>query len=446
MTNERISQIAKIFLRLSLSAGFLSAIADRFGLYGPHGASGVSWGDWTHFLQFVAYLNWFMPKALIPTIGAVETIIEFTLAVALLVGVYQRTVAWASAALLTSFALTMTIALGIKAPLGYGVFTAVGGAILLGAVALPQTAPGSTRVSSMDGSSPMEGNSELPFWIEGHPKPSSDNDMSFSLFYLVDPDYLKAMQIPLLRGRFINAEDTLQSPPAVVIDEYFAHKFFPGEDPIGKRVNLEILGVQAEIVGVIGHVKQWGLDENSKSTVEAQFCFSLMQVPDKFMPLLAKSGQVIMRTKGSPDALVGPIRHTIEQINSQEVMYGAESMDSIISNSLAARRFSMILLGIFAAIALLLSCVGIYGVISYLDGQRTHEIGVRMALVGVGIGIAAGLALTRLMGKMLFGVSAHDPLTFGGIAVLLILVALAACYIPARRAMRTDPMVAVRYE
>jgi len=326
--------------------------------------------------------------------------------------------------------------------------------------------PGVVAVSSMDGSSPMEGDSELPFWIEGHPKPSSDNDMSFSLFYLVDPDYLKAMQIPLIRGRFINAEDTLQSPPAIVIDEYFARKFFPSEDPIGKRVNLEILGVQAEIVGVIGHVKQWGLDENSKSPVEAQFCFSLMQVPDKFMPLLAKSGQVIMRTKGSPDALIGPIRHTIEQINSQEVMYGAESMDRIISDSLAARRFSMILLGIFAAIALLLSCVGIYGVISYLVGQRTHEIGIRialgaqrsdvlrlilgqgarMALIGVAIGIAAGLALTRLMGKMLFGVSAHDPLTFAGVAIVLILVALAACYIPARRAMHTDPIVALRYE
>lgn len=139
MTNERVLQVARIFLRLALSAAFLSAIADRFGLYGPPGTAGVSWGDWTHFLQFVAYLNWFVPKALIPTLGAVETIVEFTLAVALLVGVYQRIVASASAALLTSFALTMTIALGIKAPLGYGVFTAAGGALLLGAVAAPSS-------------------------------------------------------------------------------------------------------------------------------------------------------------------------------------------------------------------------------------------------------------------------------------------------------------------
>lgn len=139
MTNERVLQVARIFLRLALSTAFFSAIADRFGLYGPPGTAGVSWGDWAHFLQFVAYLNWFVPKVLIPTLGAMETIVEFALAVALLVGVRQRIVAWASAALLTSFALTMTIALGIKAPLGYGVFTAVGGAVLLGAVAAPNS-------------------------------------------------------------------------------------------------------------------------------------------------------------------------------------------------------------------------------------------------------------------------------------------------------------------
>jgi putative oxidoreductase len=134
MTNERLIQVARIFLRACLSVAFFSAIADRFGLYGPHGAQNVGWGDWTHFLQYVAQLNWFMPKSLIPTIGAVETVIEFVLAVSLLAGFYQRITAWASAALLTSFALTMTVALGFKAPLGRGVFTAIGGALLLGAV------------------------------------------------------------------------------------------------------------------------------------------------------------------------------------------------------------------------------------------------------------------------------------------------------------------------
>ncbi|HEV2419879.1 MAG TPA: DoxX family protein [Terriglobia bacterium] len=135
MTKGRILQISRILLRIALSAAFLSAIADRFGVYGRPGAPGVSWGDWLHFLRFVAYLNWFVPKALIPTLGIVETIIEFALAVALLVGFYQRIVAWASAGLLFLFALTMSIALGIKAPLSYGVFTAFAATLLLGAIA-----------------------------------------------------------------------------------------------------------------------------------------------------------------------------------------------------------------------------------------------------------------------------------------------------------------------
>ena len=148
MTNERVLQTARVFLRLSLSAAFLSAIGDRFGLWGPNGGKNVSWGDWAHFLQYVAYLNGFMPKALIPTIGVAETVIEFTLAVALLVGFYQRIVAWASAALLMSFALTMSIALGILAPLGYGVFTAAAAALLLGAVTRPHAVPAPAAAGS----------------------------------------------------------------------------------------------------------------------------------------------------------------------------------------------------------------------------------------------------------------------------------------------------------
>lgn len=140
MSEERILRATRILLRFALSAAFLSAIADRFGLYGPHGTPGVSWGDWSHFLQFVAYLNWYVPRTLIPALGTLETIVEFTLAVALLVGFCQRMVAWASAGLLLSFALTMSIALGIKTPLGYGVFTAFAAALLLGAVANPDSA------------------------------------------------------------------------------------------------------------------------------------------------------------------------------------------------------------------------------------------------------------------------------------------------------------------
>ena len=326
--------------------------------------------------------------------------------------------------------------------------------------------PGVRFVSPSIGSEPLQGDTDIPFWIEGHPKPPSDNQMPSTLLYFVDSGYLDAMQTPLLRGRFLRPEDTLHSTPAIVIDEYFAKKFFPGEDPIGKRINLGILEVQAEIIGVTGHVKQWGLDENAKSPVLAQGYFPLMQIPDRFMPLLSKGTDMLVRTQGPPDALTPAIRRAVEQMNSQQVMYGAETMDDIIADSLAARRFGMALLAVFAALALVLSCVGIYGVISYLVGQRTHEIGIRialgaqrrdvlrlilgqgarMALIGVAVGIAVALGLTRLMANQLFGISAHDPLTFAGVAILLTLVAIAACYIPARRAMRTDPIVALRYE
>ena len=148
MTNDRILQIARVFLRLALGITFLVAVADRFGWLGPYGAKNVSWGDWKHFVQYVAVLNWFLPKGLIPGLAVLETIIESGLGIALLLGIYQRQVAWGTAALLMSFCLTMTVALGIVAPLGYSVFTAFGGALLLGAVALPQAARSSARAHS----------------------------------------------------------------------------------------------------------------------------------------------------------------------------------------------------------------------------------------------------------------------------------------------------------
>ena len=326
--------------------------------------------------------------------------------------------------------------------------------------------PGVESVSAMGGSLPMQGDSELPFWLEGQPAPASDSEMNWALFYLVEPGYLNAMQTPLQRGRFFNAQDTMHSPPVIVIDENLARKFFPGQDPIGKRLNLGLLGVLAEIVGVTGHVKHFGLDNDAHATIQAQFYFPLAQVPDKFMPLLAKGAGFVMRTRVPPETLLGAIRHTVGQLNSQQVVYGVETMDETIARSLAARRFAMDLLGVFAALALLLACVGIYGVISYMASQRMHEIGIRialgaqranvlrlvigegtrMALVGVALGTAAALGLTRLMANQLFGVSAHDPLTFIGMALLLATVAVGACYLPARRAMRTDPMAALRQE
>jgi predicted permease len=326
--------------------------------------------------------------------------------------------------------------------------------------------PGVQAVSVTLGSRPMIHDSSLPFWIEGQPKPADDNDMHQAMFYLVEAGFQQAMGITLERGRFVTPQDNENTHVVIDIDDVFARTYFPHENPVGRSVNLVHFNVQAEIVGVVGHVKQWGLGADAKSAVEAQFYYPFMQLPEKIMPLVADAVAVVLRTEGDPAAIMGRVRRGVDQIDPREVIYGVQTMDDVVANSFAARRLSMTLLGIFAMLALVLSCVGIYGVISYLVGQRTHEIGVRMALgaqrsdvmrlvlgqgakmtlIGVAIGVPAALGLTRLMANELFGVTAHDPLTFVTVVILLTLVALLACYLPARRAMRVDPMVALRYE
>ncbi|HXY06247.1 MAG TPA: ABC transporter permease [Terriglobales bacterium] len=326
--------------------------------------------------------------------------------------------------------------------------------------------PGVQSVSLTAGSSPMWGDSELPLWLEGEPKPASQSEMKNSLFYIAQPDYLKVMRIPLVRGRFFTEADNETAPAVIVIDEQFAKRFLGNRDPIGQRVHFGILNTTAEIVGIVGHVKQWGLDENEKSPVIAQCYFSLLQTPDSFLMMFAHGVEAVARIRGGLAENVGPISRAAQSVNGGIVVYRTSTMTDVIAQSLAAQRFAMMLLGVFAALATVLASVGIYGVISYIASQRTHEIGIRMALgamqadvlrmvlsqagsmagLGVGIGLVLGLGLMRLMSSLLFGVSAHDPLTFLGVALLLILVALAACYVPAQRAAKVDPMVALRYE
>ena len=327
--------------------------------------------------------------------------------------------------------------------------------------------PGVEAVSSTTGGLPMDGDDELPFWLDGQPKPANTSEMNQSLFYMTGPGYLGAMNIPLIRGRNFTLDDNEHSAQVILVDESFARRYFPNEDPIGKRIRVGIVDMDPEIVGIVGHVKHWGLDHDgdAKHPILAQAYLNFMQIPDRFWTGPPQA-EVVLRTKGSPAGAVPAIREAIQKLNSENVVYETKPMEEIVAESLAARRFSMVLLSVFAALALLLSSIGIYGVISYVVSQRTHEIGIRMALgaqrqdvlrlmlgegmkmalIGVAVGVAMALGLTRLMVQMLFRVSANDPVTFASVAVVLTGVALAACYIPARRAMRVDPIVALRYE
>jgi putative ABC transport system permease protein len=329
-----------------------------------------------------------------------------------------------------------------------------------------ENVPGVEEVSLIEGALPMSGDSELPFWVEGRPKPATEQEMPFAMFAMVTLHYQQVMRIPVERGRGFTERDDEHAPAVVLIDATFARTYFPKEDPIGKRLNLGLMDLQAEIVGVVGHVENWGLGSREHENLQAQIYLSVWQVPDKFWPLLANGGGYVARTAGTPMGVVNAIREAAEKVDSSAVVYEVRPMQDIVARSIATQRLAMMLLSVFSGLALVLSAIGIYGVISYLAGQRTKEIGVRMAmgatsadvlrlvlgegmrltLVGVGIGVLAALGLTRLITKMIYGVGATDPITFAVVAILLTGVALLACYIPARRAMRVDPIVALRYE
>jgi predicted permease len=325
--------------------------------------------------------------------------------------------------------------------------------------------PGVKAVSQTWGSFPMSGDDEQTFWIADQPKPSSENDMNWAIDYIVEPGYLKAMEIPLRHGRFFTDQDNEHSPRVIVVDDVFARKFFPNQDPIGKRIQSDSFA-GAEIVGVVAHVKQWGLDVDDTVKLQSQFYIPCAQMSDAFVAMAPSGSGVVVRSDQAGAGLLDSIRHASQQISSELVIFGSQAMDEIVATSIADRRFSMILLVVFATLALLLASVGIYGVISYVVGQRTHEIGIRMALgarpldilrlvlsgagrlaiIGIAVGLVSALGLTRLMANLLYGIGPNDPLTFIAVPAVLISVALLASYLPARRATKVDPVVALRYE
>lgn len=327
--------------------------------------------------------------------------------------------------------------------------------------------PGVQAASFSFGANPLQYDEDSFFWREGQPKPANRSEMNMTLVYRGDPGYLNVLGIPLKQGRFFTEQDDEQTQQVVVIDEVFARQYFPNENPVGQRLYLD--GGLVHIVGVVGHIKQWSLDADDKVKLQAQLYEPFMQLSDNAMRIASTSANVVVRFAGGAEglpSLLDSIRRAAQSQHRENVIIRPQTMNEIIAGSLAPRRFSMILLEAFAAVALVLASVGLYGVISYLVGQRTHELGIRvalgaqrrdvlrlvinhgmkMALGGVALGLFAAFGLTRLLAKLLYGVSATDPLTFAVIALLLAAVALLACFAPAWRAMKVDPLVALRHE
>jgi len=326
--------------------------------------------------------------------------------------------------------------------------------------------PGVEHASIVFGSVPMTGDSEVPFWVAGQPHPAEQSQLPWALFYMVSGDYRPAFGLRLVRGRFVGPQDTEKSPYVAVIDEELARTAFGSRNPIGERVHLAIIDTEYEVVGIVRHVRHWGLDSDPTARVRSQMYLSFRQLPDPVMPMAANGSNWIVRSNLAPGVLEAQIKRAVFEINPNMTMYGAQTMEDIISASLSQKRLARLLLGFFAGLALLLAAIGIYGVMSQLVLQTTHDIGVRMAVgaspravlgmvvgnamtmaaVGVLAGAALTLAGTRLMQGLLYGVSASDPVTFAAVAVVLGSVALAASLVPAWRATRVDPMVVLRYE
>ncbi|MGH9718387.1 MAG: ADOP family duplicated permease [Candidatus Acidiferrales bacterium] len=302
-----------------------------------------------------------------------------------------------------------------------------------------------------------QGEATFPFSIVGNPRLAPGKSTTAD-YATVSPNYFHVMRIPLLRGRFFSEQDSPSNPNVAIISKTLARRYFPNQDPIGRQMRFGFppnSNVSREIVGVVGDVRDEALSQKPGPMMYAPFA----QAP-------LYGGEVVVRSSLSVSSVAAGIRQATHSIDKDLPVTDIESLPDALGQSISEERFRTFLLSSFSGIALVLAAVGIFGVISYSVSQRTHEIGIRMALgaqrrdvlrlilgqgakialFGLGVGIVAAFLLTRLMTSLLYGVSATDPLTFGAMAIVLFGVAVTACYIPARRAMRVDPMVALRYE
>jgi putative ABC transport system permease protein len=317
-----------------------------------------------------------------------------------------------------------------------------------------QQIPGVSSVSMVRGL-PFSGNGgTAPIILPDRELPPQGSEPEV-MFNTVMPNYFETMGIPLIKGRTFNNEDRADAPVVLMINQTMAERFWPGQDPLGKQIKLVEDGSTGTVIGVVGDAKHYWIEEQQRPQLYGAYS----QNPGYF-------ATVVIRTKVDPMSLSEQVRQAIWKVDPDQPMWKIRTVEFLVNRSVADRKFLIALMGIFAVLALVLTMIGLYGVISYLVNQRTQEIGIRMALgaqinqilrmilkqglmlvfLGVGVGLVASWLLTRLMTRLLYQISATDPVTFGGIAVLLIGVALIACYLPARRATKVDPMVALRYE
>jgi putative ABC transport system permease protein len=317
---------------------------------------------------------------------------------------------------------------------------------------------------------PVEGGIDLDFDIEGVPPPKGQMANGDEEWRFITPHYFTALRVPLLRGRFFDQRDAGNSAHVLIVNQAFAKKYWPTGDPLGARVTIGVgLGTEfdepaRQVVGIVGNVRETGLkgaDEPVMYVPDTQVTDGLTKLANSVIPL-----SWIIQTAPDPSSLSAAIQHEIQSVDSQLAASKIRTMDQVVSNSTARQNFNMLLLTIFAGLALLLAAIGIYGLMSYSVEQRTQELGIRMALgagqndmlklvvrqgmllsgIGVAIGLAASFGLNRVLATLLFGVKVTDPLTYASVAVILISVAFLATYIPARRATKIDPIVALRYE
>jgi predicted permease len=328
-----------------------------------------------------------------------------------------------------------------------------------------RSVPGVQSVALTDIVPMRVGENNLPYWAS--PVTPPNNQTPVALASSVTPDYLNVMGIPLRQGRFFNDDDRIGHPLVVVIDEVLAQHAFGHEDAVGKPLWIPSISKDpVQIVGVVGHVRHWGLAGDDQSRVRDQIYYSFAQVPDHLLHLFSSFMSIAIRTNVPPLNLVESLQRNLRGVANDQVLYDVRTMEQLVNDSLSTQRFLLVLFFVFAAVALLLACIGIYGVLAYLMTQRVPEIGVRMALgatvgnvmwlvmrqsiamilAGVGFGTIAALAAGRSLEHSVEGMRQIEPSSFAIMIPVLVAAALLASFIPARRASRIDPISALRQD